>query len=146
MTDSFVHDPHPSSQRFSSNSEALLRNLQELFPLYYLHSDMLSVFKSSMLITVKVNIHFRDRCVFKLAYSHLFMTVLLLYIMTVTTMSNEETRFSSNSETKASKLLAILKKCFLDTTSIIMSSACSNPQPQNSVLPIEIGSIFVLSL
>ena len=48
-----VHDPHSairnSYSRFSSNSEAftseLLENLAELFPQYYTHTDILSVFK-----------------------------------------------------------------------------------------------------
>ena len=55
---SFVHKPHSTicnkeniSSRFSSISEAfapeLLRNLEEMCPQYYIHSDMFSMFESS---------------------------------------------------------------------------------------------------
>ena len=51
----FVYDSHSTisyiSSRLSSNSEAfaseLLENLEEMFPLHYMHNDMFCMFKSN---------------------------------------------------------------------------------------------------
>ena len=79
------------------------------------------------------------------------------------TSTNEEkmsSRFPSNSEANASELYyllsitrkqffnilkRILKKCFLSTTYTVISLACLNFQPHNSVLSVEKGFLRPLN-